>query len=294
MTQRIEDVSVMASKYKTKHEVFTGHRLKAAFITAATLTCLFGPAARAAGHDAPALFLPAGHQIAAPTAFLEMCARSPVDCERNAHPDDNHIVSVARQAMVAKYELAFARHPDPTPGAVRESDRPVASRPSLADQADAATPSATDAYARIDLDRDTLARIQAVNRKVNRDLIADTDAHVYKMNDYWDAPALVPGARGDCEDFALVKRRLLIEQGIPANAISLALVRTRFDEDHAVLVVSTLQGDIVLDNLAYSVKPWWKTGYTWISRQAAGDTLGWISLTPQPGQPVNMQVAAIR
>lgn len=230
-------------------------------------------------------FLPAGRQIAAPTAFLEMCSRSPEDCQQSAQPEAARIVSLARQAMVEKYALAFAHldadaQNEPVPGAVASPQWPrlTDNQPGAATLASA--PAAD--YVRINLDSDTMATLKAVNNRVNRTLIADTDARVYSVNDYWDAPALTPGARGDCEDFALIKRRLLIAQGIPAAALSLAIVRTRFNEDHAVLVVATKQGDFVLDNLAYRVRPWQKTGYYWVSRQAPGDDLAWVSLAPVP------------
>lgn len=262
---------------------------------------LAAQSAVAAGRPNQAPFLPAGQPMAAPTAFLEMCARAPSDCAQSDQADENRIVNLARQAMVAKYEQAFAHRPEePIPGTVSGPFfSPLAPRPFApsAPIAGTNTPDTPD-YARTDLTPDMLKRIKAVNRNVNRRLVADTDAHIYHINDYWDAPALTPGARGDCEDFALVKRRQLIEQGIPAAALSLAIVRTRYDEDHAVLVVSTLQGDIVLDNLAYSVKPWARTGYTWISRQAPGDALGWVSLSGPAAAmerlPDQMQVATIR
>jgi predicted transglutaminase-like cysteine proteinase len=258
--------------------------LLAFFTTTAAFGVLCAGSAAADRPSSQIAFLPAGQQIAAPTAFLEMCARSPEDCQQSAQPEAARIVAMARQAMVKKYELAFTHltttaH-DPMPGAVDSpqwprltGNRPTDAMPRAAVAAD---------YVRIDLDGPAMATLKVVNNRVNRGLIADTDARVYQTNDYWEAPALTRGARGDCEDFALVKRRLLIAQGIPATALSLAIVRTRYNEDHAVLVVATRQGDFVLDNLAFKVKPWQKTGYDWVSRQAPGDDLGWVSLAPIP------------
>jgi predicted transglutaminase-like cysteine proteinase len=262
---------------------------KVSLLALFTITAAFGALyAGSAAADRPSsqiAFLPAGRQIAAPTAFLEMCARSPEDCQQSAQPEAARIVSLARQALVEKYELAFTHLPtnaarDPMPGAVDAPQWPrlTGNRPT-----DAMPRSATtDDYVRIDLDGPAMATLKAVNNHVNRRLIADTDARVYHVNDYWEAPALTRGARGDCEDFALAKRRLLIAQGIPAAALSLAMVRTRYNEDHAVLVVATRQGDFVLDNLASRIRPWQKTGYGWVSRQAPGDDLGWVSLAPAP------------
>jgi predicted transglutaminase-like cysteine proteinase len=260
--------------------------LLAIFAAAAAFGAFHAGSGAAADRFSPqTAFLPAGRQIAAPTAFLEMCSRSPEDCRQSARPEAARIVSRARQAMVEKYEQAFmhltpdiAR--DPIPGAVELTQWPRFAAPRLTGALPTATPPAD--YLRIDLDRDTMAVLKAVNNRVNRSLIADTDVRVYSINDYWEAPALTRGARGDCEDFALAKRRLLIAQGIPAAALSLAIVRTRFNEDHAVLVVATRQGDFVLDNLAFRIRPWQKTRYDWVSRQAPGDDLGWVSLAPAP------------
>jgi len=262
---------------------YTKVNLLAFFITTtASLVLCAGTAAAADRFPVQNAFLPTGRPIAAPTAFLEMCSRSPEDCRQSDKTEPARIVSLARQAMVEKYELAFAHltSADPMPGAVDTPQWPRLAGNRLIDAAQAATPVAD--YARIDLDRDAMTILKAVNRRVNHDLIADTDAHVYQVNDYWEAPALTRGARGDCEDFALVKRRLLIAAGIPAAALSLAIVRTRYNEDHAVLVVATRQGDFVLDNLTSRLRPWQKTGYDWISRQAPGDDLGWVSLLPVP------------
>ena len=54
---------------------------------------------------------------------------------------------------------------------------------------------------------------------------------------------------GDCEDFALLKRRKLISAGWPPGALRIAIVLKRPDDDqlHAVLVASTNRGDFVLD-----------------------------------------------
>jgi predicted transglutaminase-like cysteine proteinase len=279
-----------------KHEK---SRLLALFSVTAALSALYASAGAAADRSIlQAGFLPAGRQIPAPTAFLEMCSRSPADCQQSTQPEATRIMSLARQALVEKYELAFAHLSgdsvrDPVPGAVASPQWPRFTDNRQGDTTPTSAPAAD--YTRIDLDSDVMATLKAVNNRVNRTLIADTDARVYNVNDYWDAPALTRGARGDCEDFALSKRRLLIEQGIPAAALSLAIVRTRFNEDHAVLVVSTKQGDFVLDNLAYKIRPWQKTRYYWVSRQAPGDDLGWVSLAPTPDStPVRAQAPAMR
>ena len=145
-------------------------------------------------------------------------------------------------------------------------------------------------YERIDMDMSVLALLRTVNNQVNDMMRPSTDERTYGVEDYWNDPALVYGVRGDCEDFALEKRRLLIDRGMPAAALSIAIVRTRRDEEHAVLVVTSKAGDYVLDNLAADVKPWRRSGYTWISRQGPGDDLSWVSLAPANRSPATRAV----
>lgn len=145
------------------------------------------------------------------------------------------------------------------------------------DSSDRASP---QDYVRIDADDQEMALIRSINTEVNHIIRQDTDAHIYHVADYWTAPGLYRGARGDCEDIALQKRRELINAGIPADALSIAIVKTYRGEDHAVLLIATRQGDYVLDSLAYDVRPWRKTDYTWIARQAPGDDINWVSLLP--------------
>ncbi len=140
-------------------------------------------------------------------------------------------------------------------------------------------------YYRVDMTGQALMLIRAVNDQVNGTMRAATDQQVYGIGDYWNDPALTNGVRGDCEDYALEKRRMLIEHGVPAAALSIAIVRTRRDEEHAVLVVTTTAGDYVLDNLTFDVRPWRRAGYTWISRQGPGDDLTWVSLAPANNAP---------
>lgn len=145
-------------------------------------------------------------------------------------------------------------------------------------------PEAED-YVRIAMDGSAMTLLRSVNDQVNGLMRATPDTQVYGVADYWNDPTLVRGVRGDCEDFALEKRRALIEHGVPAASLSIAIVKTRRGEEHAVLVVTTDAGDYVLDNLTYDVRPWRRAGYTWISRQGPGDDLTWVSLAPANGAP---------
>jgi predicted transglutaminase-like cysteine proteinase len=133
-------------------------------------------------------------------------------------------------------------------------------------------------YYQIALSQGVMQTLDTVNRSINKAIISTPDQTQFRKNDYWFIPGTDRGARGDCEDYALQKRQTLIEIGYPAEALSLAVVRTQRGELHAVLVLSTTEGDYIMDNLQESIKPWHETNYRWISRQDANNPLNWVSL----------------
>ena len=231
-------------------------------------------------------YMPVGGPVPAPTGYLDLCTRSPADCQASPHDNLERISAGARTALIEKRQsqLLTAKV-----DGRRGVPVPAQAAPVVAPLADNVHPAA---YTRIDLDTPTMAMVIALNDKVNQGIKPATDMEVYHMADYWVAPGIGPGVRGDCEDYALEKRRLLIASGISASALSIAIVRTPAGEVHAVLVLSARQGDYILDNLHGEVKAWQLTGYSWISRQAPGDDLGWVSLVP--ANPVHTQTVAAR
>ena len=115
-------------------------------------------------------------------------------------------------------------------------------------------------------------RVQRINREVNRAIRHREDSAIYGRPDQW---ALGEAGVGDCEDYALAKRAALIQAGVPARALSIALVETRRGESHAVLLIDTDKGALVLDNLSPWIRRWDQTPYSWIARQTPGDPLTW-------------------
>ena len=83
---------------------------------------------------------------------------------------------------------------------------------------------------------------------------------------------------GDCEDYAITKRHELVARGWPVRALRLAVAYTPFGEGHAVLVVRTNQGDLVLDNRNSAIRPWNKTGLKWVKIEAAGNPAKWMAV----------------
>jgi predicted transglutaminase-like cysteine proteinase len=91
--------------------------------------------------------------------------------------------------------------------------------------------------------------LDATNRFVNRARYV-ADAPGYAGGDVWATPAELFSRGGDCEDFALAKFFLLRELGIPDTRMRIAILApTGSQESHAVLLVETESGTVVLDNL---------------------------------------------
>jgi len=86
---------------------------------------------------------------------------------------------------------------------------------------------------------------------------------------------------GDCEDYQLLKRRMLIEAGLPRRALRMTVVIDENGEGHAVLTVRTDRGDVILDNKSDEVLEWFRTNYRYIKRESA-ETMGWVYLTLDP------------
>jgi predicted transglutaminase-like cysteine proteinase len=118
------------------------------------------------------------------------------------------------------------------------------------------------------------AQLREVNRSVNQSIRPVADGiSVGKRGDRWS----VEPAAGDCEDFAITKKNRLLRAGWPSSALLLAIVKTRSGQDHAVLVVRTNEGDLVLDNLVPSLRSWGRSGYSGKSIQSPNDQWRWLS-----------------
>jgi predicted transglutaminase-like cysteine proteinase len=89
-----------------------------------------------------------------------------------------------------------------------------------------------------------MTELDRVNRKVNHDIAPATDLDLYGVPDYWT----IPTTKGDCEDYALLKRQTLMRKGWPAGVLLMTVVYDEHHEGHAVLTVRTALGDYILDN----------------------------------------------
>lgn len=116
--------------------------------------------------------------------------------------------------------------------------------------------------------------VRAINSKVNHDIMPMTDQELYGRDEVW----AYPKDAGDCEDFALLKRRDLIEAGFSPADVLMTVVRKPDGEGHAVLTLRTSDGDFILDNLEVNVKLWSDTPYRYLKRQASFNTGRWVTI----------------
>lgn len=126
----------------------------------------------------------------------------------------------------------------------------------------------------VSLTSDLWAELLNVNAYVNQTVIPVTDMDLYQAEEFWT----YPNGYGDCEDYVLEKRKLLIQSGWPASALLIAVVKQLSGEGHAVLMVRTDRGDLVLDNQIGSVDLWSETPYVYIKRQTQADAGKWVDM----------------
>ncbi len=256
--------------------------------------------------------MPLGEATTPPIGFLAFCEASPTECVgQDATPQS--LAEVRAWASRARWTRTFAEagiHIEPdaaqvltprTPSASTSADvgatireahveaklaalkaaskraaKPgVVGKPPRAEPDAAPLEPASDVRPAVQMasHRD----LETVNRRVNRAIRRSTDEATFGQADVWAIPE-GSRARGDCEDYALAKRRALIEMGVSADHLSLAIVRTRAGEIHAVLLARTRDGEFVLDNLSPWVVRWDAAPYEWLERQAPGSVLDWVKL----------------
>lgn len=119
-----------------------------------------------------------------------------------------------------------------------------------------------------------LRELDDINREINQAIAPATDLEVYGVNEYWT----LPRTKGDCEDYALLKRHTLIKKGWPVSSLLLTVVRDEKGEGHAILTARTRQGDFILDNKLEDVRLWNQTPYRFVMRQSYLNPHVWVAL----------------
>jgi predicted transglutaminase-like cysteine proteinase len=128
------------------------------------------------------------------------------------------------------------------------------------------------------------AAVRQINERINSEIAPKTDRELFGKEELWTFPKGV----GDCEDYALLKRRILIEeQGLSPSNVLLTVVKRKNGEGHAILTLRTTEGDFVLDNLHPAVRPWDAAkGYKFIKRQSSENAAAWVAIGVPGPAPV--------
>jgi predicted transglutaminase-like cysteine proteinase len=124
--------------------------------------------------------------------------------------------------------------------------------------------------------------LDRVNRWVNTNIKPMTDMDHWGVVERWNYP---DDGYGDCEDYVLLKRRMLMQAGWPREALLITVVRDKHGDGHAILTVKTDKGEFVLDNQNDQILLWSDTGYRFVKRQSQTDQNVWISLGDPRGAP---------
>lgn len=158
----------------------------------------------------------------------------------------------------------------------------------------------TDTPVKKALTSESWNELNTINDYVNTNVPQVEDIANYGVNERWS----YPNARGgDCEDLALLKRKMLIERGWSPADLLIAVVREWNGDGHAILVVDTDKGELVLDNKNWAIVAWNDTPYTWVKRQSRERPYIWVNLDtrtfrtadntyPPLGAPIPFVVAA--
>ena len=120
-----------------------------------------------------------------------------------------------------------------------------------------------------------LNALEHVNRWVNTNITRMTDIDHWGLAERWNYP---DDGYGDCEDYVLLKRRMLLQAGWPREALLITVVRDEYGKGHAVLTVKTDKGEFILDNQTDEIRLWSDTSYRFVERQSQADPNVWVWL----------------
>lgn len=113
-----------------------------------------------------------------------------------------------------------------------------------------------------------------VNYTANSTIEPLTDQEIYGVEERWVLPTTV----GDCEDYVLLKQKMLIQRGFSPSDLLITVVLQPNGDGHAVLIVRTDRGDFVLDNMRNKVLLWSDTEYTFLKRQSSTNAGQWVKI----------------
>jgi predicted transglutaminase-like cysteine proteinase len=124
--------------------------------------------------------------------------------------------------------------------------------------------------------------LNQINTIVNREIEPISDEDHYRIHEqsifnWWTYP---DDGKGNCNDYVLTKRKLLVEAGWPRSALLMTVVIDHNGGGHLILTVQTDQGDLILDNMREDIVSWDRTGYRFVKRQSARNQNEWVSIQP--------------
>ena len=125
------------------------------------------------------------------------------------------------------------------------------------------------------LSTDAWKSLERVNLWVNTHVKPITDLDHWGVVERWNYP---DDGYGDCEDYVLQKRRMLMQEGWPREALLITVVRDQHGDGHAILTVKTDKGEYILDNETNDILLWSDTSYRFVKRQSQADPNVWIGL----------------
>jgi predicted transglutaminase-like cysteine proteinase len=127
----------------------------------------------------------------------------------------------------------------------------------------------------MELNEKQWSTLLSINARVNREIEPVTDIDHWGVAEKWSYPT---DGKGDCEDYVLEKRKRLLAAGFPRQSLLITVVIDKKGDGHAVLMVKTDRGDLILDNFESKVLLWADTGYRFVKRQSQEDPHRWVSL----------------
>ena len=134
-----------------------------------------------------------------------------------------------------------------------------------------------------DLTSKTWAAMRRVNALVNSMIKPMSDLDHWGVVDRWDLPN---DGYGDCEDYVLLKRKLLLDEGLPRSALLVTVVKDEHGDGHAILTVKTTQGEYILDNMRDTIRAWDEVPYRFVKRQSQEDEDTWVQIGEPTAAPL--------
>lgn len=131
----------------------------------------------------------------------------------------------------------------------------------------------------------TWSDLVKVNAWVNDAIKPMTDVEHWGVVERWN---MGEDGYGDCEDYVLLKRHMLMQAGWPREALLVTVVRDKKGDGHAVLTVKTNRGEYVLDNQESEILLWNQTGYRFVKRQSQADQNSWVALGEPRSAPATV------